>query len=104
MPSTITTYLLLSYEDARAGYLKSAIAEIVRRVMPSAEVYERVIWSDPKTGKGFENDVVALIGNTIFLFEAKAGRIADAARRGGALSLERNFKELFVEPGEQAYG
>ncbi|MGB6795140.1 MAG: hypothetical protein WBE48_00820 [Xanthobacteraceae bacterium] len=72
--------------------------------MPSAEVYERVIWSDPKTGKGFENDVVALIGNTIFLFEAKAGRIADAARRGGALSLERNFKELFVEPGEQAYG
>lgn len=92
-----------AYEDARADYLEAAIAEIVRRAMPSADVYERVLWTDPETGKGYENDVVALIGNTIFLFEAKAGRIADAARRGGALSLEKNFKELFVEPGEQAW-
>lgn len=92
-----------AYEDARADFLEAKIAEIVRRAMPSAEVYERVLWTDPETGKGFENDVVALVGNTIFLFEAKGGRIADAARRGGTLSLEKNFKELFVEPGEQAW-
>jgi hypothetical protein len=92
-----------AYEDAKSAYLESAIAEIVRRAMPSAKVYEQVLWTDPETGKGYENDVVALIGNTIFLFEAKAGRIADAARRGGVLSLEKNFKELFVEPSEQAW-
>jgi hypothetical protein len=92
-----------AYEDARADYLEAVIAEIIRRAMPSAEVYEHVVWTNPETGRTYENDVVALVGNTIFVFEAKAGRIADAARRGGALSLERNFKELFVEPGEQAW-
>ena len=92
-----------AYEDARSAHLESAIAEILHRAMPSAEVYEHVLWTDPETGKSYENDVVALIGNTIFLFEAKAGRIADAARRGGALSLEKNFRDLFVEPGEQAW-
>jgi hypothetical protein len=46
--------------------------------------------------------VVALIGNTIFLFEAKSGRLDEVARRGGELSLLRNFEELFVEPGQQA--
>jgi hypothetical protein len=92
-----------AYEDARSAHLESAIAEILNRAMPSAAVYEQVLWTDPETGKGYENDVVVLIGNTIFLFEAKAGRISDAARRGGALSLEKNFKDLFVEPGEQAW-
>jgi hypothetical protein len=91
-----------AYEDARSSHLESAVAEILHRAMPSAEVYEHVLWTDPESGKCYENDVVALIGNTIFLFEAKAGRIADAARRGGALSLEKNFRNLFVEPGEQA--
>jgi hypothetical protein len=92
-----------AYEDARAEYLENAISDIMRRAMPSADVYERVLWTDPETKKTYENDVIALIGNTIFLFEAKAGRIAEAARRGGALSLEKNFRELFVEPGEQAW-
>jgi hypothetical protein len=96
------TRLEKAYEDARSVHLEFAIAAILRRAMPSAEVYEHVLWTDPETDKLYENDVVALIGNTVFLFEAKAGRIADAARRGGALSLERNFKDLFVEPGEQA--
>lgn len=92
-----------AYENVRAAYLEEAIASIVRRAMPCASVYERVYWIDPDTGKVFENDVVALIGNTIFLFEAKSGRIKDAARRGGLLSLETNFKELFIAPGEQAW-
>jgi hypothetical protein len=96
-------HLQKAYEDARAEYLETAISKIIRRAMPSAEVYESLLWNDPETGRSYENDLVALIGNTIFLFEAKAGRIADAARRGGVLSLERNFKELFVKPSEQAW-
>jgi hypothetical protein len=60
------------------------------------------MWRDDATRTLYENDVVALIGNTIFLFEAKSGRLDDVARRGGELSLMRNFRQLFVEPGEQA--
>lgn len=91
-----------AYERARAMHLEAAIAGILRRSLPSASVYEGVTWIDPETGTVYENDVAVLIGNTIFLFEAKAGRIADPARRGGLRSLERNFKDLFIRPAEQA--
>ena len=70
--------------------------------MPSVRTYRSVMWRDEASGTIYENDVVALIGNTIFLFEAKSGKLDDVSRRGGELSLVRNFKELFVAPGEQA--
>lgn len=94
--------LKTAYEDARAAYLELAIVDLVGTGMPSAQVHRSVLWDDPESGKTWENDVVAVVGNFVFLFEAKSGGIADVARRGGILSLERNFKDLFVEPGEQA--
>jgi len=51
------------------------------------DVYEKVLWTDPASSKAYENDVVALIGNTLFLFEAKSGGISDSARRGCAVLL-----------------
>jgi len=95
--------LQIAYENAKADYLESATAALLRSAMPSATVYEGVIWDDPETGQQWENDVVAVVGNFIFVFEAKSGRISDAARRGGDLSLTTNFRELFVEPGIQAW-
>jgi len=92
-----------AYEAARADYLESATAALLRSAMPSARVYESVVWDDPETGQQWENDVVAVVGNFIFVFEAKSGRISDAARRGGDLSLTTNFRQLFVEPGIQAW-
>lgn len=91
-----------AYSDARAGFLENMIETHISTGMPSAKTYQRVMWRDDTTGTLYENDVVALIGNTIFLFEAKSGKLDDAARRGGELSLMTNFKELFVEPGKQA--
>ena len=91
-----------SYAKARAGYLEDAIAAVLKEAMPSASIYQSVEWKDPATGTRYENDVVATLGNYIFVFEAKSGRISDVARRGGAKSLSTNIKELFVEPGEQA--
>lgn len=95
--------LMAAYEKARADYLEEAIEITVQRAIPSARCYKKVTWIDPNTGKRWENDVVAVVGNFIFLFEAKSGRIKDAARRGGLESLQKNFKELFVEPGKQAW-
>ncbi|GGF74685.1 hypothetical protein GCM10007301_38190 [Azorhizobium oxalatiphilum] len=92
-----------AYEDARADYLEEAVADLLTKAMPSATIYRGVVWDDPITGKTWENDVVALLGNFVFVLEAKSGQIKDAARRGGDLSLIKNFKELFVEPGEQGW-
>jgi hypothetical protein len=91
-----------AYSHARAKFLEDKIESHISTGMPSAKVYKNVMWRDPTTERLYENDLVALIGNTIFLFEAKSGKLDDAGRRGGELSLIRNFTELFVEPGEQA--
>jgi hypothetical protein len=91
-----------AYFDARAEYLEDAIATILTTAMPSASVFQSVEWDDPVTGKRYENDVVATVGNYVFLFEAKSGRISGAARRGGEKSLANNIREIFIEPGEQA--
>ncbi|MGO8501742.1 hypothetical protein AB9F35_09630 [Rhizobium leguminosarum] len=95
--------LLRSYERARSASLEEEIAKTIRVAAPSARVYDNVVWTSPDDGQSYENDVVAVIGNFIFMFEAKSGKIKDGSRRGGRSSLEKNFKELFVEPGIQAF-
>ncbi len=108
-PFAIAEYLMSgypllesAYAVARSTYLEKAVVKIIETAMPSAKVYQCTKWIDPDTGKIWENDVVALIGNFIFLFEAKSGQIKDAGRRGGILSLRKDFKSLFVEPGTQS--
>lgn len=94
--------LQAAYSAARARYLEDDVERIVRKSLPSAAVYRGVSWTDPDTGQTFENDVVAVLGMHVLIFEAKSGKLAAAARRGAVKSLKTNFKELFVEPGEQA--
>ncbi len=94
--------LKTAYEDARASYLEEKTVELVATGLPSGTVYRGVEWVDPDDGKIYENDVVAVVGNFLFVIEAKSGGLKDVARRGGILSLEKNFKELFIEPSEQA--
>lgn len=91
-----------AYSAARSEYLEETIERYVATGMPSAKTYRKVMWRDDVSGVLYENDVVAVIGNTIFLFEAKSGRLGEAARRGGEKTLVRDFKNLFIEPGEQA--
>lgn len=91
-----------AYASARTDYLEEAAEKIVRKAMPSATVYRSVSWHDASRGKTWENDVLAILGNHIFLFEAKSGKLKPASRRGGAASLRKNFTQLYVEPGQQA--
>lgn len=95
--------LKIAYEDSRSEYLEEAIETILQTAMPSARIHKGVYWTDPATGKRWENDIVAFIGNYVFVFEAKSGKITEASRRGGDLSLRNNFKELFIEPGIQGW-
>ena len=94
--------LLTAYSDARSKYLEQAIEVIIRQAMPSAGVFTSVRWKDPETNEDWEHDVVAVLGNQLFVFEAKSGKLSSASRRGGTGSLIKNFKDLFIEPGRQA--
>lgn len=91
-----------SYSAARARYLEDAAEKIFRTALPSAKIYHPVRWTDPDTGAVFENDLFVMLGNHIFLIESKSGKVKAASRRGGADSLRKNFKQLYVEPGVQA--
>ena len=94
--------LRASYFDARAKSLEKMIHTHVQIAMPSARVYSNVSWREEESGILYENDIVAEIGNSIFLFEAKSGRLDEVGRRGGELSLKRDFRDLFISPGQQA--
>jgi hypothetical protein len=91
-----------AYSAARTRYLEDATAKLIEISLPSADLYRSVHWTDPDSGKQYENDLVVKLGNHIFLFEAKSGKLNAASRRGGESSLRKNFKRLYVEPGQQA--
>lgn len=91
-----------AYESARASYLEEAIAHYLGTGLPSAQTFRRVMWHDKTSGKTYENDLLVILGNTLFLFEAKSGKLGEAARRGAEKSLETTIKELFVAPAQQA--
>lgn len=94
--------LLEAYHRARANYLPKAVEALVNEALPSAKMYREVAWHDPSSDTRYENDVLAVIGHHVFIFEAKAGKLKPAARRGGLSSLKKNLKELFIEPARQA--
>ena len=100
LPNDTKTRNALS--DTRAEILEELIYETVQAAMPSANVYRSVIWTDPKDGRGYEHDIVAVLGNQVFIFEAKSGKIKEPARRGGIASLKSTLRDLFVEPAEQS--
>jgi hypothetical protein len=94
--------LQAAYSAARARYLEEDVKRIVRQSLPSAAIYHGVKWTDPDSGLGYENDIVAVLGMHVLIFEAKSGKLSSSSRRGGVKSLKTNFAELFVKPGEQA--
>ena len=94
--------LRASYFNARAKSLEKLIHTHLQSAMPTARVYSNVSWREEESDILYENDIVAEIGNSIFLFEAKAGRLDEVGRRGGELSLKKDFRDLFVLPGKQA--
>jgi hypothetical protein len=73
-----------AYSHARAQFLEDKIESHISTSMPSAKVYKNVMWRDPTTERLYENDVVALIGNTIFC--SKPNPESSTMLGGGAAS------------------
>ncbi|KQM64787.1 MULTISPECIES: hypothetical protein [unclassified Sphingomonas] len=89
-------------EKARADLLEEQLADVVRRFLPSAEVREKVKWSEDGGITTWESDLVAVIDKTVLAFEAKSAKISSPARRGAVNSLKDALKELVVKPSRQS--
>ena len=90
------------FSQCRSEVLEDLVYEIVSHALPSARVYRGVIWKSPENGKCYENDLVAILGNQVFIIEAKSGKIPHAAKRGARKSLKKSLEKLFVEPARQS--
>lgn len=89
------------YEDRRGKFLEIEIEQLFKSAFPSSKIYRGSMWRDPTTNKDFENDLIVVIDSYLIIIEAKSGKVAESARRGGEFSLQRAVDELVVEPSLQ---
>lgn len=97
-----TPGLKARFERARAIWLEARLAKVVRTFLPDAQVHTRVRRQDGVDGRDGETDLVAVIDQTVLIFEAKAAKLSDAARRGALNSLKRDLGKLVVEASDQS--
>lgn len=90
------------YELRRAKYLEDEVARLFVKAFPPAKIYRGSLWTDPASGKEFENDLLILIDSYLIVVEAKSGKVSDSAKRGSELRLRREINKLIVEPSAQA--
>lgn len=98
----ISSTLKKKAEKARADLLEEQLAAVVRRFLPSAELREKVKWSEDGGITTWESDLVAVIDKTVLVFEAKSAKISPPAGRGAVNSIKRALKELVVKPSRQS--
>lgn len=96
------TALTNGYERRRGEFLEEQIERLFRAAFPNAAVFRGSKWTDPETGTGYENDGLIRLDSILIIVEAKAGRVADPARRGGEKRLERVIDDLIVTPARQS--
>lgn len=97
-----TPGLKARFESARATWLETKLATVVRTFLPDAQVHTRVRRQDSVDGRDGETDVVAVIDQTVLIFEAKSAKLSDAARRGALNSLKRDLGKLVVDASDQS--
>lgn len=89
-------------EKARADLLEEQLADVVRRFLPSAELREKVKWSEDGGITTWESDLVGVIDKTVLVFEAKSAKISPPAGRGAVNSLKDALKDLVVDSSLQS--
>lgn len=89
------------YLGRRGKYLEQHAEKVFRQSLPSAQIYHGSLWDDPRTGKTFENDILIVAGSFAIAVEAKAGRVAPSAKRGGLKRIDQTVTRLVAEPAEQ---
>jgi hypothetical protein len=90
------------YTHIKSKYLEDQVEEIFKQGFPSAKLYRGSLWTEPVSGKTYENDLTVLIDSFAVVVEAKSGSVSDPAKRGAPDRLFETLRELIEEPSEQA--
>ena len=90
------------YEHERAKYLEDETEAAFRGAFPNASIFRGSKWTDPSSGRSYENDLLVLIGTFMIVIECKSGSLDRSASRGADQRLKKLIDELMVEPARQA--
>jgi hypothetical protein len=94
--------LQAKYTEAKAEYLESEIEKLFKKGFPNGKIFRGSKWTDPDSGKEYENDLTLVIDGFAVVVEAKSGVVSDPAKRGAPDSLFDTLKDLIEQPSEQA--
>ena len=91
-----------AYLSHRTGFLEERVGAVLAHALPAARVETRLLHIDPRDGREYENDALALLDSYVVVAEAKAGRLGPDVRRGKGRQLRDRIADLLDKPSEQA--
>jgi hypothetical protein len=95
--------LKTAYEaHMRGRVLETELAQVVKTAFKGHQVHTRMKWRSDLNDRGYETDAFVLIGDTALIFEAKAGRVSQMARRGADARLKTTLTKLMADASEQS--
>lgn len=100
--TTLAPTMAERYERRRGAFLEEEVAHAFAAAFPDAQPYRGSQWTDPATGRQYENDLLVRLDSHFLIVEAKAGKVTGPARRGGEERLQHTIKDLVIKPSEQA--
>lgn len=86
--------------QARAAFLEDEIAALFYKALPGAQMSRGFKWREGQ--QQFESDLVIRYDTTVFLVEAKSGKVSWPALRGAPARMIDHVKTLIVEPSDQS--
>ena len=91
------------YSKLRGEFLENASLELLGNALPHAKVHHNLKYSVVEDGvtKEVELDGLILLDRALFLVEAKAGSLTDAAQRGAPKSIRTDLRKLVGEAHTQ---
>lgn len=88
-------------EKVRGIFVESHCEELLREVLPSAEILRNVFWND-ESGDRIQSDVLALIDSWLLIFEAKGAIYPDRIRTGNFVKAQSFIKGVYGEAASQS--
>lgn len=99
---SISKETVARYGKARSRLLEDEVERLFKKRFTDCGIFRGTKWTDPESGKLYENDLLVLIDRFAIVIECKAGFVDPPARRGAEYRVVDTLQSLVVDPATQA--
>ena len=93
---------LTSVPAVQRSVKKAIVERLFKQRFPDSGIFRGTKWTDPESGKVYENDLLVVIDRFAIVIECKAGFVDPPARRGAEYRVVDTLQSLVVDPAKQA--